>query len=242
MPGADDITRATLPNGITVLTRPNFSSLSVVINGYLNIGSLFDRTKNSVGSLFPSLMHGTASHNFQQLYDELESVGASLGFGAGVHSTGFSAHALAEDLPLLLKLLAETLHQPIFPKEQVERLRAQLMASLAIRAQDTQEMSSLTFDQIVYAGHHTAARMMATSRRSKIQVDDLVSFHRKHYGPQGMVMVVVGAVNPTQVIEQVANVSWDPGLTLVSPINRCLRPTVTPVLSQACIHPRENPG
>jgi len=189
----------------------------VVINGYLTVGSLFD-TDEKLGLahfVSSSLMHGTTSHNFQQLYDELESVGASLGFGAGVHSTGFNGHALAEDLPLLLRLFAEVLQQPVFPPEQVERLRAQLLTSLSIRAQDTQEMSSLTFDQIVYAGHpYQRPDDGYPETIQKIQVDDLVSFHRKHYGPKGMVIVVVGAVNPTQVVEQVANVlgSWiNPG-------------------------------
>ncbi len=42
LPGADDITRVELPNGITVLTRPNFNSPSVVFTGYLETGGLFD--------------------------------------------------------------------------------------------------------------------------------------------------------------------------------------------------------
>ena len=47
-------------------------------------------------------MRGTAARKFQQIYDALESVGASLGFGASVHNTSFGGRALAEDLPLLL--------------------------------------------------------------------------------------------------------------------------------------------
>ena len=39
-PGADDITRQELPNGIVVLSRPNFNSPSVVISGYLWVGSI----------------------------------------------------------------------------------------------------------------------------------------------------------------------------------------------------------
>jgi zinc protease len=46
LPGADDITRAQLDNGITILTRSNYNSPSVVISGYLATGSLFDPTKN----------------------------------------------------------------------------------------------------------------------------------------------------------------------------------------------------
>ncbi|MDX1435342.1 MAG: hypothetical protein R3335_00930, partial [Anaerolineales bacterium] len=42
LPGADDITRAVLPNGVTILTRSNFNSPSVVVSGYLLAGALLD--------------------------------------------------------------------------------------------------------------------------------------------------------------------------------------------------------
>jgi zinc protease len=42
LPGPDDITRQVLSNGITVLTRSNFNSPSVVVTGYFGAGSLMD--------------------------------------------------------------------------------------------------------------------------------------------------------------------------------------------------------
>jgi zinc protease len=213
LPGADDITRAVLPNGITILTRPNFNSLSVVISGYLPVGSLFESDEKLGLAYFTSLglMRGTTNRNFQQIYDSLESEGASLGFSAGVHSTGFSGHALTEDLPLLMTLLAESLMQPIFPEEQVERLRAQMLTGLTIRAQDTQEMSSLTFDQIIYAGHpYSRPEDGYTETILNINREDLVGFHKKNFGPRGMIIVVVGAVDPKQVVDEVEKAlgSW----------------------------------
>jgi zinc protease len=145
LPGPEDITRVELPNGIVMLVRRNDNSPSVVINGYLEAGSLFepDDRLGLADFVASALMRGTQRRNFQQIYDTLESVGASLGFNGGVHTTGFGGRCLAEDLPLLFDLLAETLTQPAFPEEQVERLRVQILTELAIRAQDTAEMASL---------------------------------------------------------------------------------------------------
>ena len=42
LPGPEDITRAVLPNGITILTRSNFASPSVVLSGYMPAGSAFE--------------------------------------------------------------------------------------------------------------------------------------------------------------------------------------------------------
>jgi zinc protease len=207
LPGPDDITRSVLPNGIVVLARANFNSPSVVINGYLNVGSLFDSDEKLGLADFTAaaLMRGTRQRNFQQIYDALESVGASLGFGGGTHSNAFSGRALTEDLPLLLNLLAEALQQPVFPPEQVERLRAQLLTGLAIRAQDTGEVASLAFDQIVYAGHPYARPDDGYPETVQaIGRDDLAEFQRLHYGPRGMLVAVVGGIDPAGAVEAVA--------------------------------------
>ena len=96
LPGPENITRAVLPNGITILTRSNFNSPSVTLSGYLSAGSLFDSDEKLGLADFvtSALMRGTERHTFEQIYDALESVGASLGFSAGTHTAGFSGRAL----------------------------------------------------------------------------------------------------------------------------------------------------
>ncbi len=205
LPGPEDVTRATLSNGITVMARSNFNSPSVVVGGHLPCGSLFDPPDKLGLADFTALalMRGTEKYNFQQLYDLLESNAASLGFSGGTHTAGFSSHALAEDLPLLLDLIAESLAHPLFPPDEIGRLRAQLMTRLAIRAQDTAEMADLTFDQIIFEGHPYALPEDGWPETIQaITRDDLAKFHAVHYGPQGMVVAIVGAVNPQRAVEE----------------------------------------
>lgn len=212
LPGPDDITRAVLPNGIVILARANFNSPSVVVNGYLEVGSLFDAEDQLGLADFTAaaLMRGTQQRVFQQIYDALESVGAGLGLGGGTHSTSFSGRALSEDLSLLLGLLAEVLRQPSFPPEQVERLRAQLLTGLAIRAQDTGEMAALTFDQIVYAGHpYSRPDEGYPETVQAIGRDDLVEFQHRYYGPCGMVLALVGGIDPARAVEVAAQALGD---------------------------------
>ena len=239
LPGADDITRVQIPNHIVVLTRANFNSPSIYINGMLQAGALFDPEDKLGLADFTasSLMRGTQNRNFQEIYDTLESTGASLGFGGGTHSTRFSGKALVEDLDLLLELMAEVLRYPIFPEDQVERLRAQWMTSLAIRSQDTGDMASLAFDQVVYENHpyrHPEEGYHETIQ--VIQQSDLVKFHQSWYGPRGMLIAIVGGVDPSQVIDKISKVFSDwkspdqpepPELPVLSPLERTTSKTVT---------------
>ena len=206
LPGPDNIHREVLPNGITVVTRSNFNSPSVVVTGYFDAGAIFD-TDEKLGLadyVTSALMRGTKKHSFDQIYHELESVGASLGFSSGVHKSGFNGRSLAEDLPLLLDLLSETLTQPAFPKGEMEKLRAQILTGLAIRAEDTSDMASMTFDAILFKDHpYSRPEDGHPETIKRITRDDLVKFHHAYYGPRGMVIAIVGAVKPEEAVRQV---------------------------------------
>jgi zinc protease len=205
-PGADDITRVELPNGIVILTRPNFDSHSITLSGYLEVGGLIDPEEKLGLADFTAfaLMRGTKRRDFQEIFNVLESAGASLGFTGSTHTTGFGGKALAEDLDLLLESLADPLRYPIFPDEQVEKLRSQLLTSLAIRAQDTHQMAAMAFDQIVYKDHpYSRPEDGYPETIMAISKDDLVEFHRMNYGPRGMVITVVGAVEPSEVVGKI---------------------------------------
>ncbi len=231
LPGPDDIIRKELPNGITVLARPNMSSLSVVVTGYLSAGSIFDEAGKLglAGFTALALMRGTEQHNFQQIYDTLESNGASLGLDGGTHSVSFYGHALAEDLELLVSALAEAVRQPVFPGDQVARLRDQLLTGLAIRAQDTSEMASLAFDELVYAGHpYSLPEDGYPETIRAIQREDLAAFHKKYFGPRGMAVSIVGGVETQRVMEAVTRYfgDWEnpsqpdqPGLPPLKPLD-----------------------
>jgi zinc protease len=195
-----------LPNGIRILARPNFNSPSVVVAGFFEAGALFDPDEKLGLAEYTvlSLMRGTRKRSFDEIYHALESVGAGLGFNTGVHKSGFNGRSLAEDLPLLLDLLAEALTRPVFPKAEVEKLRAQLLTGLAIRAEDTADMASMVFDNILFKDHpYSRPEDGFPETIRKIRRDDLVKFHREQYGPRGMVIAIVGGVEPEVAAKQV---------------------------------------
>jgi zinc protease len=206
LPGADDIYRKVLPNGIVVLARANYSSPAVALRGYVRAGSILDPdAKLGLANFTASaLTRGTSRYSFDALYDKLESVGASLGFDAGMDSTTFYGHSLSEDLPLVLGMLAATLRTPTFPAAEVEKLRHHLLTALAIRMQDTADMADLAFDEMLFRGHPYARSEDGNQRTIQaISRRDLAGFHARAYGPNGMVVAVVGNVDPKRAVDAV---------------------------------------
>jgi zinc protease len=213
IPGPDDVARFELPNGIVVLVRENHDSPSVVTTGYLQVGACDERPEQAGLAAFTAnaLMRGTANRSFEQLHEEYESVGAGMSVSGGMHTTGFGTKSLVEDLSLVLDVLADILRRPIFPRDEVERLRGEILTDLEERAHDTRRMASLTFQELAYPEGHPYARSLGgyTETVSTLSRDDLAEFYAGGYGPQGMVIVVVGAVKTADALAQIEAVFGD---------------------------------
>lgn len=235
LPGPKDIHKAVLSNGITVLVRSNFNSPSISMGGYLPAGAIFESNEKLGLADFvaSSLMRGTKLRSFDTIYNELESVGASLGFDSGVHNTSFGGRSLVEDLPLVLRLLSESLQTPIFPKDEIERLRAQFLTGLAMRAQDTSEMADMAFDQMLFDGHpYSRPSDGFPETVQSITRKDLQEFHRLYFGPRGMVIAIVGAIHSKKAVAEVEKFLGDwqvpeqkeaPLLPLHKPVRKPMR-------------------
>lgn len=229
MPSPETIIRTELPNGITVLVFENHSSPSVVLSGYLWAGSVSETPQQAGLASFVAgmLMRGTETRTFRQIHEALESVGAQLGFSCGVHTVSFGGKALAEDVHLLLDILADSLQHPTFPPLEMQKLRGQILTDLQRRAHDTTRMADLTFDALLYPDHPYGRSVEGYEETvSHLSLEDLTSYYRAHYSPQGMVIAIVGAVSTGEVIDAVSSVLGDWRSPDAAP-NREVPPSVT---------------
>jgi zinc protease len=86
---------------------------------------------------------------------------------------------------------------------------------LKIRAQDTSDMASMTFDKILFKGHpYSRPDDGDLETIPRITRDDLVRFHSEHYGPRGMVIAIVGAVKARKPSDR-SNARWAAGRSKV---------------------------
>jgi zinc protease len=208
MPNPDNITRVVLENGITILVYENFNTRSVVLHGVGLGGALHeDRAYNGVAAMTAgALMRGTESRDFQTLAASLEDIGADFGVSAGTHHINFGGKSLAEDLSVLVDVMADALRHPVFPVDQVDRLRGEAMTWLRYGLQDTRRQSARAFREALYAQdhpyHYTPRGTLETL--PGITIDMVRQFHGKHYGPRGMTLAVVGAVRAAEAVELVS--------------------------------------
>ncbi len=205
-PGPESIGRHTLDNGLTVLTYHKPASESAVVEGLVRAGALVDGKEKAGLASFTAdmLMRGTKQRSFDDIYEAIESVGASLSFGSGRHVSDFSGVALVEDAGLLFSLIAASLREPTFPEYQVERLRSEIMTGLQIRANDTRRMAGLAFRRLLYGDHPYALSVDGYPETvAAITREDLANFYDRYYGPRGMIITVVGGLAEDDALAKV---------------------------------------
>ncbi|MBS1252960.1 MAG: putative zinc protease [Anaerolineales bacterium] len=216
LPDPDSIARRTLDNGITVLSRDNFLSPSVVLTGYLRVGGVDDPPVQAglAGFVADMLDHGTQNRTFDEISEAVESIGASLGVSGGLHIASFGMKCLAEDLDHVLEILADVIRNPVFPEKETEKVRGQLLTGLQERDNNTRSTANLTFLELAYPQGHPYGRSTDgyVETIDAIDREDLAAFHDGYYRPTGAIVAVAGAVDPEQAISKVEEVlgDWQP--------------------------------
>ena len=235
MPSAANIAQVELDNGIHVYAFENFASPAVVVSGYLVAGAR-DETPAKAGlAAFTSdcLMRGAGHNTYEQIFEQTESIGATLSVSSGMYSTSFYSKSLAEDMPFMLDLLSDVIRRPTFPEAEVEKERSEWLADLEESANSTRAMAGLNFSELCYPDthpyHYSTDGYIETAKA--ITLDEVRNFHQVYFTPQGMVVIVVGAVKAAEVVERVRAAFGDwqaerparPELPPVPPVSGQLR-------------------
>ena len=199
IPHSGNISRGELDNGITLLVYQNPAVQSVNIMGSLQAGSIYESAERSGLASFAAgaLMTGTENQDFDAIHSALEDNGADLSVRGHMHKVGLSGKALAEDLPLLLRIASDVLRQPCFPADHIERLRGERLTWLQYSNFDTRYRAAKAMREALYPPSHPYHYATFGDERTipAITREDMRDFHQRQFGPGGMILVIVGAVD-----------------------------------------------
>lgn len=127
------VKRTTLPSGAKLgLLSKKTRGAAVVASATFRYGdekSLWNRSREAtlVGQM---LLRGTTQHTRQQIKDEFDKLKARVNVIGSPTQAGVNVETVHENLPGVLKLLAEVLREPSFPDSEFEQLRQEQLAQI----------------------------------------------------------------------------------------------------------------
>ncbi|MGI9252946.1 MAG: M16 family metallopeptidase, partial [Thermomicrobiales bacterium] len=191
--------RHELGNGMVVLGQAQPDDPGVSVRIRIPAGALSDPAglEGTAVLTARSLMRGTPRRTFEKINDFTDSLGASIGVDASRRWVEIGLRCLREDLDEMLTLAAEVLRYPIFPEEEVEKVRKELLTGIRESEQDTRATADRGLRHLLYPSPHLLGRRTAGDIEtvSAIPAALLPDYHARHFGPTGSVVSVVGGID-----------------------------------------------
>lgn len=204
---ADNIQR-TQVGTIEVLTLTTGVKDVVTLRGTLPVGNVAAPEGNpALARLTGSMLDkGTLTKDKFAIAQQLESVGASLGFGVGNEVLTIFGKCLKKDVPLVISLIAEQLRSPAFSPEEFAKVKKQYAGALQRSLDDTDTRASEAFTRAVYPLGHPNRQPPTEELLAAINattLDAVKAFHAEYYGPAHLTLILVGDVETATVQAEV---------------------------------------
>ena len=146
------------------------------------------------------LQEGAGDLDARAYARELEALAASFSYDASDDSIAISARFLSENRDAALALLRETIHQPRFDPDSIERVRAQVLSGLASDAKDPNDIAGNAMARIAYGDHPYGSNEKGTIESvSALDRDDLLDAHRAVFARDRLYVGAVGDITAEEL-------------------------------------------
>ncbi len=191
----------------------------ITIKGSLAAGDWYSPDSNTmIADMTGNMLDkGTLDKEKFKIAEELENLGANINFSVDSHSLTFNAKCLTNDLPKVMSLLAEQLREPAFSSSELEKLQIQRKGSFQRSLENTGYMAQSTLTQLIYPKthpNHQASVEQIIQDIDEVTVEDLKTFHKKHYGTNSLQIVAVGDLESKSIEREVRKAfkDWSGGI------------------------------
>jgi len=242
--------RLELPEGIKATLFPKKSRGAEV---HLLLTLRYGNEENlkgfeSAGGFLSELMlRGTRKLSYQQLRDELDRLGATIGGGAGgggrrgggrrggggggaLGTVSFSVQAKRDTLPEVLRLLQQVLREPALPHDEFEVMKSERLAGLERMKTEPamlaprllqRELSPYSKDDVRY----TPTVEESIERLKGASYDQVARLYHDYLGSQAGELTIVGDFDPASCLPILKETlaGWkaaQPYARIASPLNR----------------------
>lgn len=199
---AIEIQEVTSPGGITAWlvedhTIP-FTALEIRFRGG---ASVEPSDKRGATNLMTALLEeGAGDMDARAFARARDGLAASFRYGVSDDALSVSAQFLTENRDAAVDLLRQSLIQPRFDADAIERVRAQVLSGLRSDEKDPQSIAARRFDALVFGEHPYATSLDGTVETvTALTRDDLLAAHAATMARDRIHVSAVGDITVTEL-------------------------------------------
>jgi len=185
----------TLDNGLKVFVVKNTKLPRVSFTLVLERDPILEGDKAGMtGFVGEMMMGGTKNRSKDQLDQEIDFIGASL----SASSTSMYASSLKKHQAKVLELMADVLYNPVFPQEELDKLKKQSLTGLAQSKDNPNAISSRLAAAVVFGKDHPYGEMESEATINNITVEDVKSYYNTFFKPNIAYLAIVGDMDKAE--------------------------------------------
>ena len=196
------VQRTVLPNGLVLLVSEDHSLPTVTFQLLIDAGSRRDPVGQEGLAYLTSrgILLGTSRHTFTAINEEMDFMGGSLTASADNDYMTVSLRVLKKDMDKGFNLFMETLTQPTFPEEEINKEVLKTLAAIQSNEEMPEDVAEKSFLKTLYPdnpyGHPTEGTKESIPKISK---KDIANFYNTYYHPNNSILAVVGDISAEEV-------------------------------------------
>ncbi len=189
-------------NGLKVLLVEHTSLPLVNLELYFKASAMVDPAGlEGLASLTTELLaEGTSSRNSEKIANELEHFGIEYSAYADWDSIHISLSTLSKYVDSAFEIYADIIQNPIFPKSEVNRVKAEYIAERQRVVDSIEKVVSEQFAETLYGDFRYATPLSGTIDSIKnIEQKDIKDFFKKYFYFKEAVLLVTGDISEQQI-------------------------------------------
>ncbi len=196
-----DVQEATLSNGVKVVLAERNAvpvvNVSVQFDAGYAADAAMENGKLGLASFTGAMLdEGAGRMSAIEIAEELEGLGATLGTGSTLDTTGVTMSALAAKLEPSLAVLADVVRRPTFDETELEKLRSRWIASIAQEKANPVQLALRLLPPEIYGADHAYGVPFTGSGTvdsiESLTREDLARFHDTWLRPSNATIFVAG--------------------------------------------------
>jgi zinc protease len=197
-------------NGIRVIVVRNTKLPTVSMRLLIDREPILEGEFAGCVDISGSLMrNGTTDRTKDQLDEEIDRIGGSLGSGA----TSVYASGLSKYTENLFDLLSDVALHPSFPQDELDKLIMQTKSGLQHRKVEPNALVEIVREKLLYGSNHPYGEIETEQTVDRITRDKCVEIYNTYFKPNHAILAVVGDVEKSQVMKLVSKYfgNWKEG-------------------------------
>lgn len=211
----DTLEKFTLDNGLKVILAERDSIPVIAMRMMINAGFAADHGgKLGTANLTMQMLdEGAGKLDALEISSQLANMGTRISTSARLDSSDISLNTIKDNLDASLKLYADIVLHPTFPKSELQRLKAQQLAGIAQEKSSPFGLGYRILPKLLYGGDHAySAPLSGSGSEASVQsitVNDLITYHNKWFKANNATLIVTGDISKEELITAVQDAFGD---------------------------------